>query len=155
MRGLAIGASLILAACATAPEQPPGSRSGEVAAAVDRFLVSFENLDWERFRTAFADDATVFFPVPEPPQRYTGRAEVEAQFRKVFAAIRESSGRTAPPFHDLDPVDLRIEFPAGDVAVVTFRLENEQRIARRSLVMRRDPAGWRIVHLHASNVAAR
>jgi ketosteroid isomerase-like protein len=155
MRRQAASFSLILAGCAMSHDLQPASRSDEVAAAVDRFLVSFENLDWERFRSAFADDATVFFPVPEPPRRYTGRAEVELQFRKVFAAIREASGRAAPPFHNLDPVDLRIEFPASDVAVVTFLLENEQRIARRSLVMRRDPTGWRIVHLHASNVAAR
>jgi ketosteroid isomerase-like protein len=156
MRRLAAGFSLILAGCAMSQElQPPASRSDEVAAAVDRFLVSFENLDWEPFRKAYADDATVYFPVPEPPRRHSGRAEIELQFRKVFAAIRESSGRAVPPFHSLDPVDLKIEFPSADVAVVTFLLTNEQRTARRSLVLRRDQGAWRIVHLHASNVPAK
>jgi len=39
------------------------------------------------------------------------------------------------------------------VVLVTFELRNSERLGRRTLVFRRDGATWRIVHLHASNIA--
>ena len=128
-------------------------RDAEVTEAVHRFLRSFENLEWEGFRQSFSDDATVFFPTPEPARRFSGRKEYESQFKKVFATIRAGSRTKQPPFHRLAPVNQRIDFQTDDVATVTFLLINDQRIARRTLVMWRDEGEWRIVHLHASNVA--
>ena len=84
-----------------------------VRAALTRFLTAFENLDWDVFRASFDDDATAFFPTPEPPQRFEGRA-----------------------------------------AVATFQLRNEQRLARRTILFKRTAGGWRIAHLHASNVSS-
>jgi len=47
----------------------PDNRETAVRAALTRFLTAFENLDWDAFRASFNDDVTVFFPMPEPPQR--------------------------------------------------------------------------------------
>lgn len=122
-----------------------------VGAAVDHFLEAFENLDITTFVSCFAEDATVFYPDPEPPARVTGRMAIEARFEQVFAAIRaEAEG--GPPYHRLVPVDLAVQPVADDVAVVTFHLASERRTGRRTLVLTRAATGeWRIVHLHASN----
>jgi ketosteroid isomerase-like protein len=125
--------------------------STAVHAALIRFLRAFENLDWETFRMSFADDATVFFPIPEPPERATGRPAIEAQFRGVFDHIRRANPG-GPPFQSLVPEDLRIERIGRDAVLVTWHFRNAARLARRTILMRRDTVGWRIVHLHASNV---
>lgn len=122
----------------------------EVKTTVDRFLRAFENLDWPAFRAAFADDATVFFPTPEPPRRFDGRAAVDAQFERVFEAIRKDA--SGPPYHRLQPEALTIDMLGDSAALVSFELHNAVRIARRTLVLRRIGEEWRIVHLHASNV---
>ena len=123
----------------------------DVRQALARFLTAFENLDWPAFRAAFADDASVFFPVPEPPDRFDGHVAVEARFHDVFAAIREGNPN-GPPFHRLVPEGLRIDRLGSDAAMATFHLRNAERVARRTIVFRRTAAGWRIAHLHASNV---
>lgn len=128
------------------------ARQSDAEAAVRAFLTAFENLEWDAFASYFAEDATAFFPTPEPPRRFDGKAAIEGQFRRVFHAIRQDSRADGPPFHKLEPVDLRIETPGNNVAVATFLLVNEQRIARRTLILRRSAEGWRIIHLHASTV---
>jgi len=125
--------------------------SAAVHAAVTMFLHAFENLDWERFREGFSDNVTAFFPPPEPPQRFVGRAAVESQFRRVFDGIR-AAAPSGPPYQHLPPVGLRIEMLGSSTALVSFELRNAERIGRRTFVMQRKAGQWRIVHLHASNV---
>ena len=64
----------------------------EVREALARFIRAFDDLDWEHFRMAFDDNATVFYP-RVVPQRANGRAEFEKAFKTVFQQIR--SGKTA------------------------------------------------------------
>ena len=128
--------------------------SAEVAGALHGFLTAFENLDWETFRTAFAESATVFHPAPNRPERVTGRAAIDSTFRLVFADVRAHAAG-GPPYHDLTPVDLRIQPLAPGVVLATFQLHNAERLGRRTVVFRRERGEWRIVHLHASNIAAR
>jgi hypothetical protein len=52
---LAISPSLLGQIKATSPES-------EVQDALANFIHSFDNLDWDGFRLAFSDDATVFYP---------------------------------------------------------------------------------------------
>jgi uncharacterized protein (TIGR02246 family) len=132
----------------TTPTDPAAS----AAAFTHRFLQAFEELDLQAFVQAFADDATVFFPHPEPAARFQGRAAIAAQFEHVFAAIR-AAATSGPPWHRLDPQELCVQLLAPDTAVVTFHLLNVTRLARRTLVLKRADGGWRIAHLHASNVA--
>ena len=116
-----------------------------------RFLQAFEVLDLAAFMNCFADDATAFFPQPEPPQRFDGRAAIRSQFERVFAAIRAGAPSGAP-YHRLDAEDPAMQILSPDAAVVTFHLRNDVRLARRTLVLVRVDGAWRIAHLHASNV---
>ena len=132
----------------------PAPERDEVQAVVRHFLVSFENLDIDAFMASFAHDATVFFPTPEPPDRFDGKNAIRDHFLKVFAAIRSSSKASAPPYHRLEPEQLEVQIPAPGSAVVTFHLRNSERTARRTLVLAKVAGHWLIVHLHASNLAA-
>jgi len=54
---------------------------------------------------------------------------------------------------DLRPRELQVTI-LGAVAVVTFHLDDRPGfINRRTLVLRKTSRGWKIVHLHASEVA--
>jgi ketosteroid isomerase-like protein len=104
----------------------------------------------KQFIACFADDATVFFPMPEPPERVQGKQAIQRRFEHVFASIR-GTAKSGPPFHYLVPEDLSIQLISGHSAVVSFQLRNEERIARRTLVLTKMNGQWLIIHLHASN----
>jgi ketosteroid isomerase-like protein len=128
---------------------PENAKKREIQRALSEFIRAFDNLDWEKFRSAFADDASVFYP-REFPRRAEGRAEFEKRFRQVFEQIR--AGRSSPPYMDIQPKDLEIQI-LGDVAIATFHLDDRPGfVNRRTLVLQKTAAGWKIVHLHASEV---
>ena len=58
------------------------------------------------FMACFAEDATVFFPAPEPQERVTGKAAIGGRFQLVFDAIRKGASG-GPPYHRLQPQDLQ------------------------------------------------
>ncbi len=126
------------------------AREAEVQKTLNSFIQAFDNLEWDRFRSFFADDATVFYP-REFPRRAEGRAEFEGGFQKVFERIR--AGRSTGPFMDIQPKDLKIQI-AGDIAIATFHLDDRAGfLNRRTLVLQKRADGWKIIHLHASEVA--
>ncbi len=128
----------------------PSTTESEVRAALAQFIHAFDNLDWEGFRSAFDDDATVFYPRAFPA-RATGRTEFEKTFKQVFEQIR--NGRTAPPYMDIQPKDLHLQL-FGDLAIATFHLDDRAGfLNRRTIVLQKEQKGWKIVHLHASEVA--
>jgi ketosteroid isomerase-like protein len=136
-------------AFATQPANQPTDRAA-IEAFTRKFLRAFEDLDMKQFIACFADDATVFFPMPEPPERVQGKQAIQQRFELVFASIR-SSARSGPPFHRLAPEDLSIQLMPGQTAVVSLHLKNEERIGRRTLVVTNSNGRWLILHLHASN----
>ena len=148
---LATALLTVLSACICAGET---ANEAEDRAAIEaftrKFLRAFEDLDMKQFIACFADDATVFFPTPEPPERVEGKQAVQQRFEHVFASIR-STAKSGPPFHHLAPDDLLIQLTPGRSAVVSFHLRNEERIARRTLVLTNTNGQWLIIHLHASN----
>jgi ketosteroid isomerase-like protein len=88
---------------ASAPaQQQDESYESQVRVVLANFISAFDNLDWERFRSAFADDATVFYP-RAIPERANGRAEFEKAFNMVFQQIRGE--KTRPPYMDIQPKD--------------------------------------------------
>jgi ketosteroid isomerase-like protein len=135
-----------------APPTRPGEGSEvEIRRFLSDFIRAFDNLDWEKFRTAFTDDATVFYP-RQIANRANGRTEVEENFKQVFEQIR--AGRSTGPYMDIQPRELQLQL-LGDAAIVTFHLDDRPGfINRRTLVLRKTTAGWKIVHLHASEVAS-
>jgi uncharacterized protein (TIGR02246 family) len=138
-------------ACASETANAADDRAA-IEAFTREFLRAFENLDMKQFIACFADDATVFFPMPEPPERVHGKQAIQQRFERVFASIR-STAESGPPFHHLAPEDLSIQLMAGGAAVVSFHLRNEERIARRTFVLTKMNGQWLILHLHASNVS--
>jgi ketosteroid isomerase-like protein len=132
------------------PGKPPGkTNAAEVRRTLSAFIQAFKNLEWDKFRSFFSDDASVFYP-REFPERAEGRAEYEAGFRKVFEQIR--AGRTQPPYMDIRPRGLEIRF-SGETAIVSFHLDDSPGfINRRTIVLARIGQQWKIVHLHASEV---
>jgi ketosteroid isomerase-like protein len=142
---------VFLAACSPPLAQSrPDAADSEVRSTLTQFIRAFENLDWESFRQSFADDATVFYPRAFPA-RASGRAEFEKTFRIVFEQIR--GNQTAPPYMHVEPRNLSVQM-LGETAIATFHLDDRPGfLNRRTLVLHKTPAGWKIVHLHASEVA--
>ena len=151
---IVVAIALLTALSPLASATEPAKESGERAAIeifTRKFLRAFEDLDMQQFIACFADDATVFFPMPEPPERVQGREAIQQRFERVFASIR-GSAKSGPPFHHLAPENLSIQLMPGGTAVVSFHLRNEERIARRTFVLTKTNEKWLIVHLHASSV---
>jgi ketosteroid isomerase-like protein len=124
----------------------------EVRQTLSDFIQAFDNLEWDHFCAAFSDDATVFYP-REFPSRANGRQEYERTFQQVFDRIR--AGRTQGPYMDIQPRDLSLQI-AGNIAIATFHLDDRPGfLNRRTIVLQKQPPGWKIIHLHASEVAVR
>jgi ketosteroid isomerase-like protein len=135
----------------TSQVRPAEETQAEIRSFLAEFVTAFDNLDWEKFRNAFADDATVFYP-RDKANRATGRIEFEQHFKQVFEQIR--AGRSKGPYMDIQPRELRIQL-LGEVAIVTFHLDDRPGfINRRTLLLKKTTAGWKIAHLHASEVAS-
>jgi len=135
--------------------QQHGNPSEEevVKKTVAEFIQAFNNLDWERFRQYFADDATVFNPaIPEVTElhRLDGRERIETVFKGVFDEARKGKG---PPYLDIRPEELKVQM-LMNAAIVTFHFKRGvSSFGRRTLVLEKRNGRWLIVHLHASNVA--
>ena len=112
------------------------------------FLIAFGNRDYAAFIPYFSEDATVFFPpsAAAPLGRVQGRSEIERTFKTIFDAYPPRSNRPPTP---LAPRDLLIQELDGH-AVVTFHLGSETARQRRTFVLKRVGAEWKIVHLHGS-----
>jgi ketosteroid isomerase-like protein len=131
-------------------QSQPRPVESEVKDALAKFIRAFDDLDWEGFRLAFDDNATVFYP-RAVPERANGRAQFENTFKTVFAQIR--SGKTAAPYMDIQPKEMRIQL-FGDVAIATFHLDDREGFLNRpTIVLNKTGMGWKIVHLHASEVS--
>jgi ketosteroid isomerase-like protein len=142
-----ISAFCLLLSPVSSQERRPDT---EVKQFLARFIRAFDDLDWETFRQSFSDDATVFYP-RGIPERANGRAEFEQNFKIVFEQIR--AGRKTPPYMDIQPRHMTTQL-FGNTAIATFQLDDRVGfVNRRTVVLRRTAAGWKIVHLHASEVA--
>lgn len=125
----------------------------DVQSTMHDFLVAFNNLDMPAFMSFFTDDATFFNrPAPPPqtfPDRVQGKREIQRVFQVVFDQIRTGSGRTTPPYQNIQPQDLLVQ-RFDDTAIVTFHLGTPAVRSRRTFVLRRTAGTWKIEHLHAS-----
>src|SRR5580704_7262485 len=89
----------------------------EVRSLMSNFLKAFNNLDWPAFRKCWVDSPVIFHP--SVAQNPTGRriddvAGFEASWHGQFDRTREIAakrGVTEPPFQNIEPKDLRVDFP--------------------------------------------
>ena len=121
--------------------------SPSAADAVHSFVAALARFDLDALVASFDENATVFMPLPSMPDRLEGREAIRAAFASMFDQAR-ASGTTSIT---LNVQKLRVD-ELGDVAVATFDVGAGAAISRRTVVLRRVVGGWRVVHLHASNV---
>lgn len=137
------------------PPPPPVTHSytedsAVVAAAATTFLQAFDSLNWAGFTAHLSESVDAYWPRADTADRLRDRQAVEARFHDFFDQARAS--RPGPPYLRLAVRDLRVRV-FEDVGLVTFELSDvPDTLGRRTLVFHRDPQGWRIVHLHASNL---
>lgn len=111
------------------------------------YIDAFNTRDWERFRATFAEDISVMFDRPIPPERRDGRASVEEVFRGGFPAPGQPSRALPRP---IEPQNLLVQ-ELGESAVISFHLRGPGEVARRTVVLRKTKKGWRVIHIHASS----
>jgi ketosteroid isomerase-like protein len=126
--------------------------TGNVEQVLSTFLVAFDNLDWPSFRVYFASDVTMFHPATPNIKRIDSPEDFEKAWLGVFARIKKQSGRNRPPYMNLQPQDLRIQTLSPEIALATFHLIDGDTTSRRSILFKQYSDGWKIVHLHASNI---
>jgi len=114
------------------------------------FLNAFRNLEWDRFTEYFADDATAFFP---PSAKHAQRANSKLEIVNIFKIVFENAHkrRTSAPYLDIDPKEIKIQM-SGQVAIVSFTLNDPDMLSRRTLVWTKRNDSWIIIHLHASGI---
>lgn len=143
-------AALAAASCTPASEPARAPVSMPASQAVAAFLESFVAMDAPRFDAFFSEDATMFFPDgPFPKERVAGKSAIVAAFGNLFDMARSRGVARL----SIQPMDLQVQ-DLGDFAIATFHLRGNGNLGRRSILMRREPAGWRIVHFHASSLEA-
>lgn len=114
------------------------------------FVSAFNRRDWPAFQATLDPEVSVIFDRPGPPTRQDGHTAVEAVFHQIFPDAATGGG--APP-SQIRPLQLRTQ-NFGDVVVVTFQLAAPAEIGRRTLVLHRTAAGWKVVHIHGSSSPA-
>ena len=122
----------------------------ELQCALDSFVAAFENLDMIRLLNYIAEYASMFHPRASG-NRATGHEEIRKSFEPVFIRIR--CDQTQPPFHRIQPRDLIWQL-LGDTALATFYLDDQAgKLNRRTIVWNQTDSGWKIVHIHASEIS--
>lgn len=138
MRSLRFAIALVAA--------PVSAQASTPEATAASFLDAFKNMDEARFDGFFAPEVSMFFPDGRFPQgRVEGRDAVLAAFHSFFKRVKESGRKSL----NIVPLDQSVQ-RYGDVAIVTFRLDSDDKIGRRSIVFRKIAGDWRIAHFHAS-----
>jgi ketosteroid isomerase-like protein len=114
------------------------------------FLSAFRNLEWDRFTEYFADDATAFFP---PSARHASRTNNKLEIMDIFKVVFENARkrRASAPYLDIDPKEIKIQM-SGQVAIVSFTMNDPDMLSRRTLVWAKRNGAWLIIHLHASGI---
>ena len=147
--------SLVAAIVSALPAAGEPIKEADARAAVGHFLAALDGLDADAFVGAFSPDATLFYPQPGMLKRVSGRAEIRRTIEIEFARARErlaAAGITEPPFLRLVPLDMGVQLLGRDTAVVTWHVDRKTHGGRRTAVVHRTEAGWKIVSLHSSNM---
>ena len=151
MRRLLIAALIFLAIPVASPVAAQGATRcvtpTEACAFFDTYLAAFNQRDWNAFRATLADDITVMFDSPMLSERQDGIVAVGKAFSRVFPPAGSRPSQLPPP---LQPENLLAQ-DFGDVVIVSFHLRAPKEVARRTVVLHRTTAGWRVVHIDASS----
>ena len=123
----------------------------ELRQALQDLLYAIAIADRGSLEALWCPDATMHFQFGQPPGLIVGRPAVVERFERLFAQLMKRA--PGPPY-----VRFKIEEFASIVldarhAAVYATVTTDNRIGRRTLIFRREPQAWRILHLHASNLS--
>lgn len=124
--------------------------TGELRATLEAFLAAIDRADATALAPLWCADASMYFPFANTPELHRGSAAVLARFERMFADLRARNpgpsyvGFTVESFECV-PLDAR-----HVLVLAMLRFANQR--GRRSIVFRREAAGWRLLHVHGSNV---
>lgn len=123
-------------------------------AALQMFLDAIDRGDLAALAPLWAADATMYFPFANSPAPFHGREAILARFERMFADLR-ARNPAGPPYvgfrvlaFECTPLDER-----HVLACATLAFGRE--LGRRTIVFRHEASGWRLLHVHASNMADR
>lgn len=135
------------------PSNPDPVPHTDVAQAVLGFLAAVDAGEPDALARCFDVEATVYFPFDDTPELVEGRAAVLERFARLFAAWKRR-GRV-PPYQGFVATSLVVRAAGPGHALATFVVGIEGAVGRRSVLARQTRDGWRILHLHASNLKPR
>lgn len=132
----------------------PADPTPALRAVLQMFLDAIDRGDATALAPLWAADATMYFPFANSPAPFHGRDAILARFERMFADLRARVS-AGPPYvgfrvlaFECTPLD-----PRHVLACATLAFGRE--LGRRTIVFRREPADWRLLHVHASNMANR
>jgi len=140
------------ATCATAAGAGSEPLSDDPREALLAFLRAFENCDLARMEHAFAADATYFDRaplVPGDPAQYRRGQGMPPGMRLLASTLPHKV--TGPPYQQVKPENLSCD-RYGETALCTFELDSADALGRRTILLRKEGDGWKIAHIHASNI---
>lgn len=119
--------------------------SANVVKNTQDFIQSFTSLQWQTFKNFFSDDATMFYPQMDNAKRLNGKNEIEEALEPEFT---DTSLKATT---NISPKDIRVQINRR-TAVVTFHLEDKNRLGRYTIIWIRRHGEWKILHFHASDL---
>jgi ketosteroid isomerase-like protein len=117
---------------------------------LQQFLDAIDAADGAALAPLWCPDASMYFPFAKTPELHAGRDAILARFARMFDDLRARNPGGAPY------VRFRVlAFDCIEIgerhAIVYATLGFQRQQGRRTIVLRREPDGWRLLHVHASN----
>lgn len=126
----------------------PTDEKARVRTVVQSMLQAIDHGDASGLASVWSEDSSMFFPFLNSPRLALGKAAILARFTTLFAKFK--AGGTKPPYVGFTFDDVRVDI-FGDAALCSLSYPVKGLLARRSFVLVRENAEWRIKHVHGSN----
>lgn len=132
----------------------PGSDESAVRAGLQVFLEAIDRADLGALGALWVADATMYFPFANSPAPFRGRDAILARFGRMFDDLR-ARNPAGPPYVGFRVLEFECAPLDARHVLVCATLAFGRELGRRTLVFRREPDGWRLLHVHASNLPDR
>lgn len=125
-----------------------------VRAVVQAFLDAIGHANAAALAPLWCEDASMYFPFANSQDLVRGRDAVLARFDRMFADLRTRNPGPPPYIRFRTEAFECLQIDARHVVVYALLAFAAQR-GRRTLIFRNEPDGWRLLHVHASNMDVR